>query len=172
MEAPEKKQDTEVIARKAKGYSVMLIISIVIVIVFMVLFGAIVIGVAIAEGGPVPMYVLGAVFLLLGIGICIYSGIVLRKIKQIPAVIISREGNTLTFYASKKVSFACKLEEVKNVSYYQAYGRGATYPWGTLVVYFATREVKFAYVKDVVAAHNRLFALTLAKPKEETKTEE
>lgn len=167
MAAPEKKQDSEVIARKAKGYIAALIFSFIIAVVFMVVFGAIIISVAVTSGGNIPMYAFGAVILVGGIALCISSGIRIRKIKQIPEVIISREGDTLTFHMNKEVSFSCKLDEVKNLSYYQMYGRGQTQPWGTLVVFLAWREMKFMYVKDVVAAHNRLFALTLAKQKEE-----
>lgn len=172
MADSEKKQDSEVIARKAKGYTAVLIFSLIIAIVFMVLFGGIIIAVAVGGNSPASMYVVGAVIFVGGIVLCISSGIRIRKIKQIPEVIISREGDTLTFHMNQKVSFSCKLDEVKNLSYYQMYGRGQTQPWGTLVVFLSWREMKFSYVKDVVAAHNRLFALTLAKPKEESKAEE
>lgn len=164
------KQLPEVIARKAQGYFAALVFSLGFG-VFMAFFGAIIVAVGIVKGGNVPMYLVGAVMFFGGIGLIVYSAISIKKIRSIPQVVISREGETVNFFVTKKVSFSCKVNEITNVSYYQAYGKGQTRPWGTLVVYFGEKELPLVYIKDVVAAHNRLFALMLESKKNEEKQE-
>lgn len=172
-EKPEEKPVPEVIARRAKGYLGAIVFTFGCG-VCLALFGVLVTVLGIVNGGNVPMYVVAAVMALGGVGMSIYSGISLKRISRIPAVILFRLGDELHFCPTEDKVFVCKTNEVTNVSYFQVYGRGQTRPWGMLVVYFGEKAVELPYVKDVVAAHNRLFALTLEskKAQEEEKTQE
>lgn len=167
-EAKKEKQGPEVIAWKARGYLAALIFT-MIFSVFMAIIGAIIVAVGIAMGGNVPMYLVAGAMFLGGVGLVVYSALSMKRIRRIPQVIISREGDTVNFFVTKKISFSCKANEITNVSYYQSYGRGQTRPWGTLVIYFGEKQLQLVYIKDVVAAHNRLFALMLEYKKSEEK---
>ena len=168
----QEKPTLEVIAQKARGYLGAVIFTLLFGI-FMAFFGALLLVLAIVSKGPLMMYIFAVVMFLGGIGLSIYSGATVSKIRRIPQFIIIREGDALTFNITKTQGFTCKIAEVTNVSFFQAYGRGQTRPWGTLVVYFGERELTLVYIKDVVATHNRLFSLMIENKKtEQEKTEE
>lgn len=168
-ETKKEKPVYEVIARKARGYFAALVFTLIFG-VFMAIVGAIIVAVGIVEGGNIPMmYLVAAAMFLGGVGLVVYSALCMKRIRRIPQVVISREGDTVNFFVTKKISFCCKANEITNVSYFQSYGRGQTRPWGTLVIYFGEKELQLVYIKDVVAAHNRLFALMIEYKKTEEK---